>query len=323
METKLARVISQEMVFKRFISQNKMVFIFILLVVVSAIVSGDFMTSRNISNILRQVSVNGILACGMTFVMLTGGFDLSVGSLVSLAAVIAIGSQEHLGVAGAILVTLIIGALAGSMNGAVLSKINANSGDAFMITLGSQLAFAGIALLYTNARVLPGSKSVFYSSLGQGTLFGFIPAPVFVFLLIAAISHFVLSMTILGRKIYMIGGNYEAARLSGIRVKLYKCMVYSIAGISAAVAGIILSSRTLGGSPLAGVGYELDAIAAVIVGGISLKGGEGSIPGTLLGVFIIGVLSNILNLLGMSSFNQMVIKGMVIVLAVWLARKRT
>ena len=304
--------------FKSFISKYKMVLIFILMVMISSLISENFLTSRNISNILRQVSVNGILACGMTFVMLTGGFDLSVGSLVSLSAVIAIGTQGNFGVVGAIVITLMIGAIAGSINGGILASINANSGDAFMITLGSQLGFAGVALLYTNARVLPGSKSSFYNSLGQGTVFGFLPAPVFIFLIIVIISHFVLTATVVGRKIYLIGGNYEAARLSGIRVKFYKGMVYSIAGISAAVAGIILSSRTLGGSPLAGVGYELDAIAAVIVGGISLTGGEGSILRTFLGVFIIGVLSNILNLLGMSSFNQMVIKGIVIILAVWL-----
>lgn len=321
METNIGRIFS-DFDYKRFTSKYKMILVFILMVVISSFISENFLTSRNISNILRQVSVNGILACGMTFVMLTGGFDLSVGSLVSVTAVVAIGSQSIFGVGGAIVITLIIGALAGSMNGFILAKINANSGDAFMITLGSQLAFAGMALLYTDARVLPGSTSPFYSSLGQGTLFGFIPAPVFIFLAIVGISHVVLTTTSVGRKIYLIGGNYEAARLSGIRVRFYKGMVYSIAGVSAAIAGIILSSRTLGGSPLAGVGYELDAIAAVIVGGISLTGGEGSILRTLLGVFIIGVLSNILNLIGLSSFNQMVIKGIVIVLAVWLDNKK-
>jgi ribose transport system permease protein len=253
---------------------------------------------------------------------LTGGFDLSVGSLISISAVVAIGTQGQFGVAGAILLTLLIGALAGSLNGILLSKINANSGDAFMITLGSQLLFAGAALLYTDARTLPGSKSPFYNSLGQGTLFGFIPTPVFIFISIVIISHLILSFTGFGRRIYLLGGNYEAARLSGIKVFFYKAVVYSIAGVSAGVAGIILSSRTLGGSPVAGVGYELDAIAAVIVGGISLTGGEGSVLKTLLGVFIIGVLSNILNLLGMSSFNQMVVKGVVIIVAVWLDRRK-
>lgn len=304
------------------LNKYKMLFVFVGLVILSSLISDVFLTGRNISNILRQVSVNGILACGMTFVMLTGGFDLSVGSLISVSAVVAIGMQNHFGVAGAIVITLIIGAIAGSFNGTILSRINANSGDAFMITLGSQLVFAGAALLYTDARVLPGSKSPFYNSLGQGTLFGFVPTPVFIFLAIVVVSHFVLSYTAFGRKIYLLGGNYEAARLSGIRVAFYKAVVYLLAGVFAAIAGIILSSRTLGGSPIAGVGYELDAIAAVIVGGISLSGGEGSVLNTLLGVFIIGVLSNILNLLGMSSFNQMIVKGIVIVLAVWMDAKK-
>lgn len=305
-----------------FLKKYKMLLVFVGMIIISSIISDVFMTSRNISNIMRQVSVNGILACGMTFVMLTGGFDLSVGSLISVSAVVAIGMQDYFGVAGAIIIALVIGAIAGSLNGILLSKINANSGDAFMITLGSQLVFAGAALLYTNARVLPGSKSEFYNSLGQGTLFGFIPTPVFIFLIITIISHFILSYTSFGRKIHLLGGNYEAARLSGVRVYFYKAIVYSIVGFTAAIAGIILSSRTLGGSPLAGVGYELDAIAAVIVGGTSLAGGEGSVMRTLLGVFIIGVLSNILNLIGLSSFNQMIVKGIVIVLAVWLDVKK-
>lgn len=322
MELNIEKVDSERLNFNKLLIKYKMIIVFIFMIVISSMISENFLTSRNISNIMRQVSVNGILACGMTFVMLTGGFDLSVGSLISLSAVFAIGMQNSLGIAGAIFFALIVGFLAGCFNGAILSKINANSGDAFMITLGSQLLFAGAALLYTNARVLPGSKSQFYNSLGQGTMLGFIPTPVFIFISIIGISHLVLSFTSFGRKIYLLGGNYEAARLSGIRVNFFKMIVYSISGISAAIASIILSSRTLGGSPLAGVGYELDAIAAVIVGGISLSGGEGSVLRTLLGVFIIGVLSNILNLLGMSSFNQMVAKGIVIILAVWLDNKR-
>lgn len=322
MEAKIEKLALKDSGFNKLFVKYRMLLVFIFMVIISTAISENFLTGRNISNILRQVSVNGILACGMTFVMLTGGFDLSVGSLISVCAVTAIGMQGQLGVGGAIVFAILIGAIAGSFNGIILSRINANSGDAFMITLGSQLVFAGAALLATNARVLPGSKSEFYGSLGQGTLFGFIPTPVFIFIVIVIISHFVLSITSFGRRIYLLGGNYEAARLSGIRVRFYKAIVYSLAGVSSAIAAVILSSRTHGGSPLAGVGYELDAIAAVIVGGISLNGGEGSVLRTLLGVFIIGVLSNILNLLGLSSFNQMIVKGIVVVLAVWLDSKK-
>lgn len=312
----------QNLDIRELISKYKMVLVLIILVGASSLISDNFLTNNNLENIARQVSVNGVLACGMTFVMITGGFDLSVGSSLSVTGVIAIALQPVIGVGGSIIIALIVGALLGSVNGIILSKINADSGDAFMITLGSLLAFSGIALLLTDARVLPGSNSEFYNSLGQGTIFWFIPIPVFIFILITVISHFILTSTVLGRKIYMIGGNYEASRLSGIHVEFYKGLVYSIAGVSAAIAGIILSSRTLGGSPLAGVGYELDAIAAVIIGGISLKGGEGNIIMTLIGVFIIGVLSNILNLIGLSSFNQMIVKGMIIVLAVWSDKKK-
>ncbi len=305
-----------------FLSRIKMLIALMVLIIISSFISDVFMSTNNIFNILRQVSMNGILACGMTFVMLTGGFDLSVGSIISVSAVVAIGLQSSMGVAGAIIVALLIGIIAGSINGIILSKINANSGDAFMITLGSQLVFAGIALLYTDARVLPGSSDPFYEFIGQGRVLAGIPMPVFIFLAIAIIGQFVLSFTGFGRKVYLLGGNYEAARLSGIKVGFYKASVYMIVGFCAAIAGIILSSRTRGGSPLAGVGYEMDAIAAVVVGGISMKGGEGSILKTLVGVFIIGVLSNILNLIGLSSFNQMIVKGFVIVAAVWLDSRK-
>ena len=300
----------------------KMLFIFIGMIIIASLLTDRFLTVSNVSNIMRQVAVNGILACGMTFVMLTGGFDLSVGSIVTLSGATALSMQPTFGVAGAIILAIIIGAAAGCFNGAILSKINANSGDAFMITLGSQLLIFGVSLLAYNARFIPGSRDPFYMGLGTGNLFGFLPVPLLIFFLVALISHLVLAFTSFGRRIYLTGGNYESARLSGIRVGFYKMIVYVIAGATAAISAIVLTSRSMGSSSDLGKGYELDAIAAVIVGGISLQGGEGSIAKTILGVFIIGVLSNILNLMGMSSFNQMIVKGVVITAAVWLDRKR-
>jgi len=270
---------------------------------------------------MRQISVNGILACGMTFVMLTGGFDLSVGATITLTGGFALTLQPYLGVGGAIFIALVVGALAGLLNGLILAKIKANSGDAFMITLGTQFVIFGVSLLTFNARFIPGSREPFYMNLGTGMVFTLIPVPMLIFILVALISFIILTFTAFGRRIYVTGGNYEAARLSGVRVRFYNMIVYVIVGITAAMASVVLTSRAMGCSSDMGQGYELDAIAAVIVGGTSTRGGDGSILKTIAGVIIIGILSNILNLMGMNSFNQMIVKGIVIVGAVWLDNK--
>jgi ribose transport system permease protein len=296
----------------------RIVFIIIGLIIVSSFLSDKFLSVSNISNIMRQISVNGILACGMTFVLLTGGFDLSVGATITLTGEIALTLQPYIGVVGAILAAIAVGGIAGLLNGIILSKIKADSGDAFMITLGTQLIIWGISLLIFNARFIPGSRDPFYVQLGTGIVFKIIPVPMLVFAIVSLISLFILSFTSFGRKIYVTGGNYEAARLSGIAVKFYNMIVYVIVGMTAAISAVVLTSRAMGCSSNMGQGYELDAIAAVIVGGTSPSGGEGSILRTIAGVIIIGILSNILNLIGMNSFNQMIVKGLVIIAAVWL-----
>jgi len=308
---------------KKLFADYKILFICLGMIIVSSLISSTFLTEENLLNILKQVTVNGILACGMTFVMLTGGFDLSVGSVLSVGAVFGVGLQFQVGTGGAIVGALLIGAVAGTVTGAILSKINANSGEAFMITLGFQLIYAGIALIYTNGgrMMLPHGGAPFYTALGQGKIFGFLPVPVLIFIIVALVSHAVLAYTTFGRRIYLTGGSYEAARLSGIRVRFYKMIVYAIAGFTAAIAGIILSARVNGGLPEAGKGYELYAIAAVMVGGIA--GGDGNILKTLLGVLTIGILGNILNLMGVSPFNQRILMGIIIVAAVWLQRRKT
>jgi ribose transport system permease protein len=296
----------------------RIVFIIIALIVVSSFLSDKFLSVNNISNIMRQISVNGILACGMTFVLLTGGFDLSVGATITLAGEIALTLQPYIGVGGAILAAIVAGGIAGLLNGIILSKIKADSGDAFMITLGTQLIIWGVSLLIFNARFIPGSRDPFYVQLGTGIVFKVIPVPMLIFAIVALISLFILSFTSFGRKIYVTGGNYDAARLSGIAVRFYNMIVYVIVGMTAAVSAVVLTSRAMGCSSNMGQGYELDAIAAVIVGGTSPNGGEGSILRTIAGVIIIGILSNILNIIGMNSFNQMIVKGIVIISAVWL-----
>jgi ribose transport system permease protein len=296
----------------------RIVFIIIVLIIVSSFLSDKFLSVNNISNIMRQISVNGILACGMTFVLLTGGFDLSVGATITLTGEIALTLQPYVGVFGAIIIAIVVGGIAGLFNGIILSKIKADSGDAFMITLGTQLIIWGVSLLIFNARFIPGSRDPFYVQLGTGIVFKVIPVPMLIFAIVASISLFILSFTSFGRKIYVTGGNYDVARLSGIAVKFYNMIVYVIVGMTAAIAAVVLTSRAMGCSSNMGQGYELDAIAAVIVGGTSPSGGEGSIPRTIAGVIIIGILSNILNLIGMNSFNQMIVKGLVIIAAVWL-----
>jgi ribose transport system permease protein len=306
---------------KQLFASLRIVIIIAFLITVSSFLSNKFLTSGNILNIMRQISVNGILACGMTFVMLTGGFDLSVGATITLTGGIALTLQPYVGVAGAIFIALTVGALAGLLNGLILAKIRADSGDAFMITLGTQFIIFGISLLTFNARFIPGSKDPFYASLGTGIVLKVIPVPMLVFALVALVSLFILSFTSFGRRIYVTGGNYDAARLSGISVRFYNMIVYVIVGITAAISAVVLTSRAMGCSSNMGQGYELDAIAAVIVGGTSTRGGDGSIPRTIAGVIIIGILSNILNLVGMNSFNQMIVKGIVIIGAVWIDTK--
>jgi ribose transport system permease protein len=303
---------------KNIFASLRIVLIIIVLIVISSFLSDKFLSVRNISNIMRQISVNGILACGMTFVLLTGGFDLSVGATITLTGAIALTLQPYVGVTGAILIAIVVGGIVGLLNGIILSKIQADSGDAFMITLGTQLAIWGVSLLIFNARFIPGSRDPFYMELGTGNLFGVIPIPMLIFAIVAFVSFFILSFTSFGRRIYVTGGNYDAARLSGITVKFYNMIVYVIVGMTAAISAVVLTSRAMGCSSNMGQGYELDAIAAVIVGGTSASGGEGSIPRTIAGVIIIGILSNILNLIGMNSFNQMIVKGLVIIAAVWI-----
>jgi ribose/xylose/arabinose/galactoside ABC-type transport system permease subunit len=293
----------------------------VFLIILCSIASPMFLTQSNMLNIFRQISINGIIAVGMTFVMIGGGFDLSVGSTLSLAGAVVIGLQTIVSVPVAVLASLMIGLLAGLLNGTIMAVINGDNGDAFMVTFGMQSFLAALALLYTGGVTLRGSSSPAFNFIGKGFA-GPIPMPVLLFLLIAIISHFVLSKTRFGRGIYLVGGNYEASRLSGINVKAIRAASYVIAGLTAAIAAIVINARTMGASPIQGVGYEFDAITAVIIGGTSLSGGEGSILKTFIGVLILGIISNILNLFGFSVHDQYIVKGLIILLAVWIDRKK-
>lgn len=290
----------------------------ILIVVILSIISSDFFTISNIFNVLRQVSVNALIAFGMTFVILTGGIDLSVGSILALSSAFAAGMMA----AGtnpwlAIGVGLLSGAAMGTVNGVIISR---GKVAPFIATLATMTIFRGLTLVYTEGKPITGLPDSF-GLIGRGYLFE-IPMPVIWMLVTFAILHIVLKFTSFGRHVFALGGNEEATRLSGINTKGVKTLVYTMSGLLAALSGIILTSRLNSAQPTAGTSYELDAIAAVVLGGTSLSGGKGWIAGTLIGAMVIGILDNGLNLLNVSSFYQQVVKGGVILLAVLLDRSK-
>ncbi|WP_183030235.1 MULTISPECIES: ribose ABC transporter permease [Clostridia] len=291
----------------------------LLIAIVLGMMSDSFFTLNNILNLLRQVSVNALIAFGMTFVILTAGIDLSVGSTLALgsaltAGLLAGGMDPFL----AICIGLLIGLMLGALNGLIIAK---GKVAPFIATLATMTIFRGATLVYTDGKPITGlSDSFAFEMIGKGYVFG-IPFPAIIMLIVFFSLFFVLRSTVFGRKVYAIGGNEEAAKLSGIKAERVKIGVYSLTGMLAVLAGIIITSRLDSAQPTAGTMYELDAIAAVVIGGTSLSGGKGRIFGTLIGALIIGVIDNGLNLLNVSSFYQQIVKGLVILLAVLLDRK--
>ncbi len=296
--------------------KNKLgiLFVLILLIIIMSILSESFLTMFNLMNVARQITIVAILGIGMTFVILSGGIDLSVGSIVALVGSVTAGlllSGYHLGIA--ITFGLFVGLAIGIINGVVTTYGKIPS---FIVTLGMMTVARGFALVYTDGYPISGLPSSF-SFIGRGFI-GPIPFPVIIMIVCFTIGYVVLKYTRFGRNVYALGGNEEAARLSGIKTKFTNVSVFAISGLTAAIAGIILASRLSSGQPSAAVAMELDAIAAVVIGGTSFSGGKGSIVGTLIGAAIMGVISNGLNLLGVSSYWQMIAIGFIIVLAVWI-----
>jgi len=294
-------------------------FIALLLVSVGlAVLSPDFLTVANLLNVMRQVSINALIAFGMTLVILLGGIDLSVGSILALSSVgIATLIQSGVSPLLATLLGVLGGGLMGLLNGLVVST---GKVAPFIATLASMTILRGLALVVSGGSPITGFDSDLFSMLGGGYVAGLIPIPVVWMLLMFGLFAFLLKKTVFGRHVYATGGNEEAARLSGVKVDQIKLWVYTLSGAMSAMAGVVLTSRLNSAQPTAGSGYELDAIAAVVLGGTSLTGGRGWIFGTLMGALLIGVLNNGLNLLGVSSFYQQVIKGVVILLAVLIDR---
>lgn len=286
----------------------------ILLSVILWILSPFFLTISNIFNILEQSSINAIIAVGMTFVIITAGIDLSVGSIVAFSGVVmASVLKPGIPLPVAILVGLAVGTACGFLNGLFITLGNL---PPFIVTLGMMSVARGAALVYTQGRPISGFEPGF-RWLATGKIF-YIPLPLIIMILVYLVAQLILTRTKIGRYTYAIGGNEEATRLSGVNVRFHKTLVYALSGFTSAVAAILLTARLNSAQPIAGINYELDAIAATVIGGTSLMGGEGTLTGTLIGALIMGVLRNGLNLLGVSSYLQQIIIGSVIIIAVLL-----
>jgi ribose transport system permease protein len=291
------------------------VIILLLICLVFALGSSDFLTTSNLLNVALQTSIIAIVAIGMTFTILTAGIDLSVGSVMALAGAVAAGLavRQDLDTFTAIGLALLLGMVIGAINGLMIVK---GGIPPFVATLAMLAMARGLTLVYTDGRPIAGLDESFIF-LGTGQVLG-IPVPVIIMAVIAIIAHIVTRYTRFGLHVYATGGNEEPTRLAGISTDRVKLSVYIISGLTAAIGGILLTARLWSAQPNAAVGWELDAIAAPVLGGTSLFGGVGSIGGTLVGAFIIGVLSNGLNLMGVPSYYQQVIKGVVFILAVSL-----
>ncbi|MGS0897225.1 ABC transporter permease [Burkholderia stagnalis] len=280
-----------------------------------SISNSEFLTFSNMLVILSQVATNALLATGATFVILTGGIDLSVGSIVGLTGVIAalIAQQDGMGfTVAAVLAALLAGAVIGAVNGVLIAFARL---PAFVTTLGTMTVMLGIASVISDGQPISGLSTSFLAISGNS---GVLQTSVIVMIVVIAVSHVVLSRTQLGMHIYAVGGNTQAARVAGVKVRVVQASVYAISGLLAGVSGILLASRVTAGIPTTGAGYELNAIAAAVIGGISLSGGRGTMKGTCFGILIIGIMDNGLNIMNVSPFYQNIVKGCIIICAVFI-----
>lgn len=289
--------------------------ILILFVLIMTLISEDFFTVTNITNLIRQQSMVAIAAAGATFIMITCGLDISVGSVLALSGVIfALLVQNEVPITLAVILAVISGGIVGAINAGMIVGMKINP---VIATLGTMYAVRGIAYLIADGQAVVNGLPIEFMNIGRGYV-GFLPIPILIMLVVYAVFGFILSKTLLGKYTYAIGGNIETSRLSGIPVKKVLFLLYVIVGLLTALSGVIMASRLNSGNPQIGQGFEFDVIIAVFLGGVSVKGGEGSLMGTLIGTLIVGVLSNGLNLLGVNPFYQYIIKGVVLVFAVMI-----
>lgn len=287
------------------------------LMAVITLINPNFLTTNNLLNLLLQVTANGFIAFGMTFVILTSGIDLSVGSILALSSAVTAGLiAAGLPVPLAMALAVVIGGGLGMANGLLIAY---GKLAPFIVTLASMTIFRGATLVYTNGNPMTKGlgDSFLFQFMGQGYVLG-IPFPVILMFLVFILLYLLLHQTAFGKSVYAIGGNEKAAYISGVKLNKVKVIIYTISGMMAAISGLIITSRLSSAQPTAGASYEMDAIAAVVLGGTSLSGGKGRLLGTLIGALIIGVLNNGLNIIGVSAFWQQVVKGIVILIAVML-----
>jgi ribose/xylose/arabinose/galactoside ABC-type transport system permease subunit len=296
---------------QHFINQYAVVLVLVTVVIIVSIATPSFITIQNFSNIFKQISVLGIMCCGSALVIISGMIDLSVGSVISVSGVLYVITYQYMGIVPAVLICIGVGAACGLVTGGILATINGTMSTSFIVTFGMQSILAAFALILSGGTSKQGNlDDTIFMSMGTGIV------PFMICIVVVLVIQFFLLKTQTGRIIYFIGKNEEATRLSGIRTKFHRILVFALSGMTAALAAVVMVARVGSASPTAGSGYELNVIAAIVVGGVSLAGGSGNILNALLGVVVMGVLSNALNMLGISSYPQMVISGLLILIAV-------
>ena len=293
-----------------------MVFVLIAIVLVLSFSTKLFLVTDNIMNLFRQTAVIGIISIGAGIVVIGGTFDMSVGSLCTLCGCICLILQEKVGVAGAMLICLALGVVVGLINGVIITAINGNSGDSFMVTYGMLTVLQAITLLITNGYPQSGSTSDFYNFFGKGTIGGVFPVSILVFFILTALAAVLMQKTLFGKRVYYMGSNREAARLAGVKVNMHRIVSYVISGLCAAMASIVLTGRINGATAKMGHNYEFDAMTAIVVGGISLSGGKGNMINMIIGVLIMATIGNGMNILGIQTEQQYIVRGLVLIIAV-------
>lgn len=299
-----------------FFKNTGIFWIFIILCIILAFLSPAFISPVNIMNVVKQISIMGILGIGMTLVIISGGIDLSVASIIALSGVCAAffaREESSIPLIVPIIAALAVGLLIGLINGVFIAYVNF---PPFIMTLAIMISSRGLALVLCDGRPIFGLSQSF-NNIANGFIFG-VPNLIYYVLMLIAFSHFVLRRTVFGKRVYAIGGNETATRLSGINVKLLKVIIYMLSGFLAGFCGLLMASRINSGNAVVANGYELNAIAAAVIGGVSMSGGVGSVLGTLIGALIIGVIQNGLDILSVSPFYQQIIQGLIIILAVFL-----
>ena len=298
------------------VKEYTMIFVLIAIVLILCLSTELFLVTDNIMNLFRQTAVIGIISIGAGIVVIGGTFDMSVGSLCTLCGCVCLILQEHMSVGAAMLICLAIGALVGLINGVTITAIKGNSGDSFMITFGMLTVLQAITLLITGGYPQGGSTSDFYNFFGKGTIGGVFPVSILVFFVLTGLAAILMQKTLFGRRVYYMGSNREAARLAGVKVGMHRIVSYVISGLCAAMAAIVLTGRINGATSKMGHNYEFDAMTAIVVGGISLSGGKGNMINMIIGVLIMATIGNGMNILGIQTEQQYIVRGLVLIIAV-------